>query len=121
MIRWNQLSANCIPCAAAIFAAVDQVTSCRSSEPRVGVFPHFEARDRPTVDFVRAVGEPKRADICIGIRKAGVRGHTHAAMGLDRVIDHAECHSWRRDLDHRNLEPRGLVANLIHHIGGPET
>src|SRR3546814_7316434 len=41
-------------------------------------------------------------------------------MRLDRVVDDLERHVRRLHLDHRDLGGGGLVADLVHHVGGLE-
>ncbi len=72
------------------------------------------------MDLVRTVGKAQGADAGIGLGEARVVGNAAAAPGLDRIVDDLQRHVRRRHLDHGDFELRGLVADLVHHVGGLE-
>ena len=54
------------------------------------------------------------------MREVEVTRHAPAAMRLHRIVEDAQRHIGRLHLDHRDFLLRGLVAGLVHHVGGLE-
>ena len=82
---------------------------------------HLKPGDGAAVHFVGTIGQTQRADMRIHARQARIARHAHAAMRLDGIVDHTQRDPRRRHFDHGDLELRGLVADLVHHVGGFQT
>ena len=83
----------------------------------VCILPKFKSGNGAVMNLVRTVGKTQRANAGIGLGKASVVGDAAAAPRLDCVVDDLQRHVRRRHLDHGDLELRGLVADLVHHVG----
>ena len=84
----------------------------------VGVLLELNPRNRPAMNFIRAVSETQGSDSGITIGEAEIFRDAAAAMGLDRVVNDLERDTRRGDLDHGDLALRHLVANSVHHPRG---
>ena len=76
--------------------------------------------DGAVVDFVGAVRQAQRSDSRPALRQLEILRNARPAMGLDGVVDDPQRHVGGVDLDHRDLGGGGLVAGLVHHVGGLE-
>ena len=74
--------------------------------------------DGAVVHLVGTVGQSQGALAGVAMREAEIAGDPAAAVGLDGVVDDPQRHLRRGDLDHRDFQPRDLVAGLVHHVGG---
>jgi len=68
------------------------------------------------MDLVGTVRQPKRADAGIGARQPNIVRNASRPKGLDCIVNDPQGHERRRDLDHRDLALRGLVAGAVHHV-----
>jgi hypothetical protein len=91
-----------------------------SSDATNTIFAQFEAGDLVAVHLIGTIGEAQHARGRVGISKPVIPGNPSAAKRLDCPVDDPASHVWRRDLDHRDLSARFLVAVFVHHPGGLE-
>ena len=70
--------------------------------------------------LVRPVDDAHRALVRIGLGEPEVLAHAGRAVRLDRPVDDLARHVGRDHLDHRDLGPRRLVADDVHHVRGVE-
>ena len=78
----------------------------------------LDFRHRLAVHLVGPVGEAQRARMRVGEGEVEILADAGAAADLDGAVDHLQRDVRRHDLDHRDLGPRRLVADLVHHARG---
>src|SRR5688500_18278007 len=76
----------------------------------------FVLRDRLEMHLVGPVSQPQRARVGPRVGEEGVLADPGGAVCLDRTIEHPLRDVGRYHLDHRDLGPRGLVADGIHQV-----
>src|SRR3984893_17780497 len=86
----------------------------------VCILPKSRSGKGAFMALVRPVRQPQRANTGIGLGEPRLVGDTGPAVRLNRVVDDLQRHVGGRHLDHGDLELRGLVADLVHHVGGLE-
>src|SRR5215211_5828143 len=85
-----------------------------------GMFGELQPGNGTIVHLVGPIGEPQRADACPACRKRRVLTDSGRTARLHRIVDDLQRHARRLHLDHRDLGLRGLVARLVHQVGGFE-
>src|SRR3954465_6678868 len=78
----------------------------------VCILPKFKSGNGAIVHLVRTVGQPHGAHRSVIARQSRIVGDAGGAVGLDRVVDDPQRHVRTGNLDHGDLELRGLVADL---------
>ncbi|KRB79740.1 hypothetical protein ASE00_18685 [Sphingomonas sp. Root710] len=79
---------------------------------------HLQPGDLVAVHLVGSVGKAQQPRIGERRCKEMVVAGAAAAEHLDRPVEDLLRHQRRGDLDHRDLLPRRLVADPVHHVGG---
>src|SRR6185312_7619435 len=81
------------------------------------ILAQFQPTDLVAMYLVGSIGETQRPRMSIGAGEAEIVRHAAGAVNLNRPVDDLAQHVRRRDLDHRDLGARALVADRVHEIG----